>query len=46
MEERHGVDLGSRYKNRHACTIIVGSIAQDLCERWAGALQKFCDTND
>ncbi len=30
LEVLHGVDLGSTYKNRHACTVFVEFIAQDL----------------
>ena len=40
MEERHGVDLGSGYKNRHACTVFVEYIAKYLCERLAGVLDR------
>ncbi len=32
LEVLHGVELGSRYKNRQACTVFVEYIAQDLVQ--------------
>ena len=40
LEERHGVDLGSGYKNDQACATFVGYIAQEQRELLASALGK------
>jgi hypothetical protein len=40
LEERHGVDLGSGYKNNQACTTFLEYVAQDFREQLATLLGK------
>lgn len=40
LEEKHGVDLGSGYKNNQACSVFVKYIAQDFRQQLANTLTE------
>ena len=40
IEESHGVDVSTSYRNDHGCASFVESIAEDLQEKLKGRINK------